>query len=389
MQLDELKRKMSALDQILGSSKIDIKINVKASTNAQDKILRKYFQAFTSSAILAAVFAVLLIAGVNADTFPLHMQTFLVIYLGVAALWYAFLYFRLRSISVPTLLPAQLFKKVAMLKILTLSGEIVLGIGLAVFFTLLISERIISGTVVLALFFATLAFALAFGVLFLWPEYIRLFRSLTSVVTDSTTDQSESNMVYIKPLELKWITGIAAVVIVLVSVAVYNPFRATGATLPASQLVVEAMDTINTAGEHRVDFTIRATRSDDEEAYKANFDAEMIDGTLYLSSVPGDEQIRVEFDDPEKTTLTQSVRLSNLLDLNSVVREFKDKKDYVFEEKGDSVIVTTTNGSKGNGLLKLKAIFSRKECRLKSVVVTAEKDGQEKTMLQTRKIDYR
>ncbi len=389
MQLDELKKSMSALDNILAATNTDIRINVESSKNAQTRLLVKFRQAFTSAAILAVVFAVLWITGVNADTFPTYLQAFLVIYLAMASLWYIFLYFKLRSIFIPLIKPAQLFSKVATLKLLTLSGEIVFGIALAVFFTLFVTEHLINNTIAIYLFFATLAFALIYGLAYLWPQYIRLFRSITSIDTEDSTNLSESNREYQNPLELKWIAGIAAVAIVLVSVALYNPFRATGATLPASQLVVEAMEKINKADNRIVEFSLRASRSNDEDVYEANYDAEMIGGTLYLSSIPGDKQICVEFDDPEKTVVTQSVRLNNLLDLNSVIKEFKDKKDYVFTEKGDSVIVTTMNGNKGNGLLKFKAVFSRKECKLKSVVVTAEKDGREKIMLQTHKIDYR
>lgn len=181
MQLNELKKSMSTLDQVLARTTQDIKINVTESANAQMKLLKRFRQAYTSSAILAVVFAVMWITGVSIETFPSYMKAFLVIYLALATVWYVVLYLRLKRISIAELKPAQLFSKVAMIKLQTLSGEIVFGIGIAVFFTLFISERVISGTAVLCLFFGTLAFALAYGILYIWPQYIRLFRELTSI----------------------------------------------------------------------------------------------------------------------------------------------------------------------------------------------------------------
>ena len=62
MQLDEFKKSMSLLDQVLSQTSADIRINVSASQNAQTKILKKYRQAFTSCAVLAVVFVILWIA---------------------------------------------------------------------------------------------------------------------------------------------------------------------------------------------------------------------------------------------------------------------------------------------------------------------------------------
>lgn len=42
-------------------------------------------------------------------------------------------------------------------------------------------ERLISKPVVIGLFFATLAAALALGILYFWPKYLTIFRSLTSL----------------------------------------------------------------------------------------------------------------------------------------------------------------------------------------------------------------
>ena len=69
-------------------------------------------------------------------------------------------------------------------------------------------------------------------------------------------------------------------------------------------------------------------------------------------------------------------------------KEFKSSKKFVFTEDGDNVIVTSNRGVEGHGILKLKAIFSKSECKLKSINMVAEKDGEETELLSTRSIQY-
>lgn len=60
MQLDELKKSMSTLEQVLTKTNSDIRINVSVSETAQSKILRKFRRSFTSCLILAVVFAAMI-----------------------------------------------------------------------------------------------------------------------------------------------------------------------------------------------------------------------------------------------------------------------------------------------------------------------------------------
>ena len=146
------------------------------------------------------------------------------------------------------------------------------------------------------------------------------------------------------------------------------------------------------------------------EVFTADIAGEPMNGTMYLTSVPGDEQLRVEWDDPEKTviifdgkyyvklengtevkrfpTTFHSEKFKALLNLESVNKEFKSSKKFVFTEDGDNVIVTSNRGVEGHGILKLKAIFSKSECKLKSINMVAEKDGEETELLSTRSIQY-
>ena len=181
MQIKDLKNSMSALEEVLAKTSSEIRIDVGASESAQGRILGRFRQSAVSAGIIALVFTSLWIGNANPEGLPMLIKAFLSIYCAVAAGWYVFLYYRLRKIDISMLKPVQLFSQVSVLKIMVLSGEIVFGIGLAVFFTLLVSERIISGTVVLFLFFGVLAMALSLGIFYFWPQYARLFRALTSL----------------------------------------------------------------------------------------------------------------------------------------------------------------------------------------------------------------
>lgn len=212
----------------------------------------------------------------------------------------------------------------------------------------------------------------------------------------------------------KWLVfgGIAAMIAVIVTFAVNPSLQAAEAPLSAPELAVKALQNVNDAQDYRVEFTLRARKCDDKEAYTADLAGEPINGIFYLSSVPGNERLRVEWDDPEKTTINFNgecyVRSENgkevkrlpikfnvdkfksLFDLAAVTKEFKSSDKYVFTEDGDNVIVTSNDGGRnGYGTLKVKAIFSKNECKLKSMSMIAEKDGEEIELLSARSIEYR
>lgn len=181
MQLDELKKSMSTLEQVLAKTNTEIKINVSASETAKAKILRKFRQEFTGCLILAVVFAVMAIANVNPMSFPIYLKIYLSVFLTAGAGWYFFMYRKLNSIDIPTLLPAQLFSKTASMKLLMISGEIFFGICLVILFTLLLPTTWTYNRVGFWAMVATLTFALVFSIVHYWPQYIKLFRDLNSI----------------------------------------------------------------------------------------------------------------------------------------------------------------------------------------------------------------
>ena len=181
MQLNELKKSMSTLDQVLARTTQDIKINVSTAQTAKIKILKKIRQSFTSCLILAVVFAAMIAGGINQLSFPVGLKIYLVVYLLLAGIWYIFLYLKLRRIDVATVAPAQLFSKTANFKMLMLSGEIFFGIGIVILFTLLFPSTWAFNRLGFWAMIATLTAAIIFSVVHFWPQYIKLFRDLNSI----------------------------------------------------------------------------------------------------------------------------------------------------------------------------------------------------------------
>lgn len=181
MELDELKKSMSTLEQILAKTNTDIKIDVAASETAQTKILKKFRQGFLSCLILAVVFAAGAIGGINPNSFPLGQKIYLVVYLLLGAVWYIFMYYKLRNINIAALPPAKLFSKTANIKMLMLSGEIFFIIGIVILFAMLFPTAWAFNRFGFWAMIITLVGAVIYSVLHYWPQYIKLFQDLNSI----------------------------------------------------------------------------------------------------------------------------------------------------------------------------------------------------------------
>ncbi len=181
MEINELKKSMSTLEQVLAKTNTDITINVSASETAKTKILKKLRRSFTSCLILAAVFAAMRAGGINQLSFPVGLKIYLVIYLLLAGIWYIFLYLKLRRIDIAALPPAKLFSETANFKMMMLSGEIFFGIGIVILFTLLFPTAWTFNRIGFWAMIATLAAAIIFSAVHYWPQYIKLFRDLNSI----------------------------------------------------------------------------------------------------------------------------------------------------------------------------------------------------------------
>lgn len=181
MQLDELKKSMTTLEQVLAKTNSEIRIDVAASETAKSKILRKFRQGFISCLILAIVFSAAILGNINPKSFPTYLKIYLVVYLIIGAAWYIFMYLKLKSINIADLTPSKLFSKTANIRMLMLSGEVVFVIGIAVFFTLLFPQAWVFNPIGFWAMVITLVGAVVYSILHYWPQYIKLFRDLNSI----------------------------------------------------------------------------------------------------------------------------------------------------------------------------------------------------------------
>ena len=167
MQLDELRKSMSTLEQVLAKTNADIKINLSVAQTAQTKLLKKFRQEFTVLLILVVIFAAAAIGNVNPLSFPLYLKIYLSSLLAVGAIWYIYLYSKLKCINI--------------IKLLTLSGEIFFGAGFVVLFTLLFPNAWHYNRVAFWAMAVALLIVIIYSIVHYYPKYIKLFRDLNSI----------------------------------------------------------------------------------------------------------------------------------------------------------------------------------------------------------------
>lgn len=181
MNLDELKNSMSTLDDVLAQkSSEQIKLNATTCDTAQKKIMRTYRQGALSTLILAVVFPCAWKSGFGNDAFTPGIKIFLVAFLFIATLWYGYLYLKTKKINIAANTPVQTMRQVASLRFYALTGEIVLGMAIAVMFTLFLSNLWVVGKhrfwIVLS---AIVIFIILLTTVYL-PRTIRDFKNLTA-----------------------------------------------------------------------------------------------------------------------------------------------------------------------------------------------------------------
>ena len=77
--------------------------------------------------------------------------------------------------------PSKLFSKTANIRLLMISGEVIFGMGLVILFTLLLPNAWEFNRTGFWLTIATLIIAIIYGIVHMWPQYIKLFRDLNSI----------------------------------------------------------------------------------------------------------------------------------------------------------------------------------------------------------------
>lgn len=182
MDLDELKKSMSTLDDLLAEkSNNTITLNTKTCNTAQKKIAKMYCLGAFSFAILIFVFLVAWNAGLGKDAFPFSYKLFLEIYLVIGAIWYSYIYFKTKKINIAVSTPMQTLRQVASLRLYALVGEIVLGIAMVVFLTLFLSNLWVVGPYRFWIISSALVVLIILEITIFIPKTIRYFQNLTAI----------------------------------------------------------------------------------------------------------------------------------------------------------------------------------------------------------------
>ena len=181
MNLDELKQSMLTLDDVLAEKSFDaISFNTVTCDTAQKKIMKMYRNGAVSCVILAIVFLIAWNAELGNDAFPLAYKLFLGIFLLVAAIWYGYLYLKIKKINITVSTPMQTMKQVTSLRFYALTGEIILGMAMVVFFTLFLSNLWVVGQYRFWIVIAAIVVFLILLVTVYLPRTIRDFKNLTA-----------------------------------------------------------------------------------------------------------------------------------------------------------------------------------------------------------------
>ena len=181
MNLDELKKSMSTLDDILAQKTNEpINFNTATCDSAQFRVAKQYRKGILNSSILAVVFTILWISGTEESDFPVAMKGFLGIFMAVVAVVYMLLYRSIKKIKLATSTPMQMMKQVASLRLYTLVAEIFFAVVLAVFFTIFLSNLWTLGSYTFWLVAGALLVSLIIAFMML-PKKIKDFRELTAI----------------------------------------------------------------------------------------------------------------------------------------------------------------------------------------------------------------
>ena len=181
MELNELKKNMSVLEQVLAKSNEEVKIDVTASETAQTKLAKVYKQNVRNCILASIIPVVLLVSDSNTSSFPLYLKIFLLVYLLLGATWYGYLWNIIRKISITTLTPVSLLSATSKLKLYTLAGEIFFIVGLTVFFSLFLSNLWDFNPLSFGLVIGTLLFGITFTLTYYVPKLRRIFNEMESL----------------------------------------------------------------------------------------------------------------------------------------------------------------------------------------------------------------
>lgn len=175
MKLEDLKKKMSELDNALGNCDSRKKIDLKASKTAKSKLMYKIRIIIISGLIFGALYAILITTGYTPSRTTHGFNIALVIFILMAEVWYGLIYYKLIKLNIETITPVKLISTSARIRLMLIGGDMTLCV---VFVILMLSLLPIDGD---TLWIITVALGIGCynGVRKTWPEYMKLFREMT------------------------------------------------------------------------------------------------------------------------------------------------------------------------------------------------------------------
>ena len=181
MELSDLKKNMSILQQVLAKSNDEFKIDISASETAQSKLAKVFQQNLRNCLLASTIPIVLLVSCANTGSFPLYLKIFLLVYLLLGAGWYGYLWRITRKIDIITLTPISLLSATSKLKLYTMASEIFFIIGLTVFFSLFLSNLWNFSPLSFGLVIGTLLFGITFTLTIYVPKIRKIFNEMESL----------------------------------------------------------------------------------------------------------------------------------------------------------------------------------------------------------------
>ena len=193
------------------------------------------------------------------------------------------------------------------------------------------------------------------------------------------------------------ITGIAAMLAVIVTVAIKSAM-----TLSAAEVIDSALKNLSNAESLKVEFVWRGVKSSAEEIYTPNPDGSLVNGTLYLLRKDGKVFTRIDWHDDEKNSIifngsdyihlkngrmivthpsSFGAELINLISMSSMPEDLKNGS--AIGENGNRITMESHKD-----VITFHGEFQRESKRLiNASIATTSTDGSKITMAKTKSIE--
>ncbi len=207
-----------------------------------------------------------------------------------------------------------------------------------------------------------------------------------------------------------WTVGsVAAMLALILFVAVRVSMPAAASSVPASEIIIRALETVAVTGGCTVNFTCRGAETSDDEVYVPRPDAPWVGGTLYiLCGQSGEAGCRIDWHDSDRNSVVYDgadyirlkdgkeverhpsrfigLELRDLLDIGSATRIVGEIPAGEITEKDG--VITVSHEKTGGGVI-IRGEFSRENGLLikASVVMTAD-DGRSVTVMETSSVIF-